>query len=124
MPSFAFKDAYFYWLFLITRVLIACLGIVLTHTTFMIRTKLAKLYISPIRLHSASSVRIRSSVNNFQNMLPTVRLSPLGHLLSGSFLNHLMRSKNAECILMSLSAMPRGVSVAHINILILPLHHL
>ena len=48
----------------------------------------------------------------------------LGHLLSGSILNHLMHSKDAECILMFLSAMPRGVSVAHIYVLKLPLHHL
>ena len=33
---------------------------------------------SPISLHSASSVRIPSSVNNFRDMLPTIRLSPLG----------------------------------------------
>ena len=46
----------------------------------------------------------------------------LGHLLSGSILNHLMHSKDAECILMFLSAMPRGVSVAHIYVLKLPLH--
>ena len=37
-------------------------------------------------------------------------------------LNHLMHSKDAECILMFLSAMPRGVSVAHIYVLKLPLH--
>ena len=48
----------------------------------------------------------------------------LGHLLSGSILNHFMHSKDAECILMFLSAMPRGVSVAHIYVLKLPLHHL
>ena len=53
--------------------LVACLGMVLAHTTFMIRTKLAKSHISIIRLHSPSSVRIPSSVNNFRNML-----SPLG----------------------------------------------
>ena len=57
---------------------IACLGMVLTHTTLMIRTKLTKLHLSPISLHSASSVRIPSSVNNFQDMLSTIRLSPLG----------------------------------------------
>ena len=73
----------------------------------MIRTKLAKLNISPIRLHSASSVRIPNSVNNFQNMLPTI----------GS-------SKDVECILTFLSAMPKGVSVALIYVLKLPLHHL
>ena len=52
--------------------LIACLGIVLTHTTLMIRTKITKLHLSPISLHSASSVRIPSSVNNFRDMLPTI----------------------------------------------------
>ena len=44
----------------------------------MIRTKLSKLHLSPISLHSASSVHIHSSVNNFRDMLPTIRLSPLG----------------------------------------------
>ena len=39
-----------------------------------------------------------------------------GHLLSGSILNNLMRSKDTECIIMFLSAMPRGVSVAHIYV--------
>ena len=51
---------------------------VLTHTTFMIRTKLAKLHLLSISLLSASSIRIPSSVNNFRDMLPTIRLSPLG----------------------------------------------
>ena len=44
----------------------------------MIRTKITKLHLSPISLHSASSVRIPSLVNNFRDMLPTIRLSPLG----------------------------------------------
>ena len=44
----------------------------------MIRTKLTKLHLSPISLHSAYSVRIPSSVYNFWDMLPTIRLSPLG----------------------------------------------
>ena len=57
---------------------IACLGMVLTHTTSMIRTKLTKLHISPISLHSASSACILYSVNNFRDMLPTIRSSPLG----------------------------------------------
>ena len=35
----------------------------------MIRTKITKLHLSPISLHSASSVRIPSSVNNFRDML-------------------------------------------------------
>ena len=38
----AFKDAYLNCLTLITGVLIVCFGMVLTHTTFMIRTKLNK----------------------------------------------------------------------------------
>ena len=58
--------------------LIACLWMVLTHTTLMIRMKITKLHLSPISLHSASSVRIPSSVNNFRDMLRTIRLSPLG----------------------------------------------
>ena len=74
----------------------------------MIRTKLTKLHLSPISLHSASSVGIPSSVNSFWDMLGYLLL---GQLLSGSILNHLMHSKDAECILMFLSAMPRGVSV-------------
>ena len=44
----------------------------------MIRTKLTKLHLSPISLHSASSVLIPSSVNNFRDVLPTIRISPLG----------------------------------------------
>ena len=98
--------------------LIACLGMVLTHTTFMIRTKLAKLHISPIRLHSASSVLIPSSVNkNFETCFPPLGYLLLDHLLLGSIPNHLMHSKDVECILMFLSAMPRGMSVAHIYVL-------
>ena len=41
----------------------------------MIRTKL---FISPISVHSVSSVCIPSSVYSFRDMLPTIRLSPLG----------------------------------------------
>ena len=79
MLSFACKDTSKYWLVsLITGVLIACLGMELTYTSFMIRTKLTKLHLSPISLHSASSVRIPSSVSNFRDKLPTIRLSPLG----------------------------------------------
>ena len=58
--------------------LIACLGMVLIHTTLKLRTKITKLHLSPISLHSASSVRMPSSVNNFLDMLPTIRLYPLG----------------------------------------------
>ena len=58
--------------------LIACLGMVFTHTTLMIRTKVTKLHLSPISVHLASSVCIPSSVNNFRDMLLNIRLSPLG----------------------------------------------
>ena len=44
----------------------------------MIGTKLTKLHLPPISLHLVSSVRVLSSVNNFWDMLPTIRLSPLG----------------------------------------------
>ena len=63
---------------LITGVLITCLGAVLTHTNLINRTKAVQLNISPIMLHSASSVSIPSSVIYFQNMRPIIRLSPLG----------------------------------------------
>ena len=57
--------------------MIACLGTVLYHTTLMIRTKITKLHLSPISLHSESSVHVPRSVNNFLDMLPTIRLSHL-----------------------------------------------
>ena len=56
----------------------ACLGMVFTHTTLIIITKLTKSHISPISLHSASSVRIPSSVNNFRDMRLIIRLSHFG----------------------------------------------
>ena len=90
---------------------IACLGMVLTHTTLMIRIILTKLHLSPISLHSTYSVRIPSSVNNFGICFLPLGYLLLGHLLSGSIIHHLMHSKVAECILMSPSAMQRGVSV-------------
>ena len=80
----------------------------------MIRTKLPNLHISPITLHSASSVRIPSSVNNFHNMLPTIRLSPLGSPIIRTYTKQLKCSKDTECVLIILSAM----SVAHIYVII------
>ena len=53
-----------------------CLQFVIV--VFPDHTHLLFLHISPISYHSASSVRIPSSVNNFRDMLPTIRLSPLG----------------------------------------------
>ena len=33
--------------------------------------------LTPVRLHSVSSVRIPHSVNNFRNLIPSVKLQPL-----------------------------------------------
>ena len=104
--------------------LIACLGMVLTHTTLMIRTKLTKLHLSPISLHSASSVHIPSSVNNFRDLLPTIRLSPLGSHIIRKYTKPFNAFKRRGMYPNVLSAMPRGVSVAHIYVVKLPLHHL
>ena len=103
---------------------IACLGMVLTHTTSMIRTKLTKLHISPISLHSASSVRIPNSVNNFRDMLPTIRSSPLRSPIIRKYTKPFNAFKRCGMYPYVSSAMPRGVSVAHIYVLKLPLHHL
>ena len=73
-----------------------------------------------------SFVHIPCSVNSFVDMRPTITLSPLGlpfiRNLIRSILNHLMRSRDVDCILMFLSAMPIGVSVAHIYVRILALN--
>ena len=42
--------------------------------------------LTPLRLHSASSVRIPNSINNFRTLIPAVRLRPL-NLLSASSVN-------------------------------------
>ena len=47
------------------------LGWYLPTQLLMIRTKITKLHLSPISLHSASSVRIPSSVNNFRRFKPS-----------------------------------------------------
>ena len=97
----------------------------LLYLPLLLRTHInTGLSFSPISLHSESSVRIPSLVNNFGICFLPLGYLLLDHLLSGSILNHLMHSKDAECILMFLSAMPRGVSVAHIYVLKLPLYHL
>ena len=44
-------------------------------------TKRLRIALTPLRLHAASSVRIPHSTNNFHNLLPTVRLTPLNLLL-------------------------------------------
>ena len=45
-----------------------------------------RLRITPLRWHSASSVRIPHSINNFRTLKPAVRLRPL-NLLSASSVN-------------------------------------
>ena len=42
--------------------------------------------LTPLRLHSASSVRIPNSINNFRTLIPALRLRPL-NLLSASSVN-------------------------------------
>ena len=49
-------------------------------------TNRLKITLTPLRLHSASSVRIPNSINNSQTLLPAVRLRPL-NLLSASSVN-------------------------------------
>ena len=81
--------------------------------------------LTPIKLHSASSVRIPYSINNFRTLIPAVRLRPLNVLsassanlhglantsifhnnlrvmlspLKSSIRSTLIRSKDLECIL-------------------------
>ena len=103
--------------------------------------------LTPLRLHAASTVRIPHSTNNFQNLLPTVRVTPLnlfsdlhGASNSNMFRNNLQIklsplkspilrkyinpfSRDLECTLVFLSAMPRSVTVAIIYALrLLSLH--
>ena len=49
-------------------------------------TKRLGITLTPLRLHAASTVRIPHSTNNFQNLLPTVRVTPL-NLFSVSTVN-------------------------------------
>ena len=114
-------------------------------------TNRLKITLTPLRLHSASSVRIPNSINNFRTLIPALRLRPL-NLLSASTVNlhglantsifhnnlrvmlsplkspvlrkYSNRSKDLECILVFQSAMPRGVTVVCIYVPILPSLHL
>ena len=95
-------------------------------------TNRLKITISPIRLHSASSLQIPRSTARFNSLLPTVNISPLKlHSISSInlygasnyniFSNHLrirlspikspillrIRIKGTVCTLIFLSAMPR-----------------
>ena len=49
-------------------------------------TNRLKITLTPLRLHSASSIRIPNSINNFRTLIPAVRLRPL-NLLSASSVN-------------------------------------
>ena len=58
-------------------------GSVNTELKTMTITKRLGITLTPVSLHAASSVRIPHSTNIFQNLLPTVRVTPL-NLLSAS----------------------------------------
>ena len=60
-------------------------GIAALHTAMTITNRL-KITLTPLGLHSASSVRIPDSINNFRTLVPALRLRPLG-LLSASSVN-------------------------------------
>ena len=78
---------------------IACLGMVLTHTSFMIRTKLLNyIYLSLVYIRRPLFVFLFLLTIFRIYFLPLYYLL-LGHLLSEGILNHLMHSKDAECIL-------------------------
>ena len=50
-------------------------------------TNRLKITLTPLRLHSASSVRIPNTINNFRTLIPALRLRPLNPL-SASSVNH------------------------------------
>ena len=54
----------------------------------MIITNRLRITLTPLRLHSASSVRIPNSINNFRTLIPTVRLRPLNLLTASSVSLH------------------------------------
>ena len=105
--------------------------------------KTVKILLSPLQLHSASSIQIPQSTNRYSSMLSSVYVSPLklhsatkinSHGVSDSalFRNHLKvrlsplkspvlrnsRSKYRRSVVypLFLSAMPRGVAVANIYV--------
>ena len=60
-------------------------GDVSAQSTMTITNRL-KITLTPLRLHSASSVRIPNSINNFRTLISALRLRPL-NLLSASTVN-------------------------------------
>ena len=90
----AFKDLYYYWpVILITVVLIACLGMVLTHTTLMIRTKITNYIYLPLVYIRRPLFVFLVQLTIFGICFLPLGYVLLGHLLSGSIQNHLMHSK-------------------------------
>ena len=122
IEPFRRKHNYAGCIILIIGVFITCLEMVLTHTTFVMKTKLAKLTF--LQLAYIRCLLFASLLTIFGRCFPPLGYLHSSHLLSGSKLNHLMHSKDAECTLMFLCAIQRGVPVAHIYVLKLPLHHL
>ena len=61
-------------------------GSINTELPTMTITKRLGITLTPLRLHVASTVRIPHSTNNFQILLPTVRVTPL-NLFSASTVN-------------------------------------
>ena len=59
-----------------------------------------KITISPLRLHAASSVRIRTATHSFRTLLPTVRMRPL-NLFSASSVD-LQGASNTNILLINL----------------------
>ena len=67
----------------ITGMNVAFLLTVSSHTTMTIANRL-RITLTPLRLHSASSVQIPNSINNFRTFIPAVRLRPLNFLSASS----------------------------------------
>ena len=57
------------------------------HTVSLIKGNL-HIALTPVRLHSVSSVRIPHSVHNFRNLIPSVKLQPLNLGLTSSINLH------------------------------------
>ena len=51
-------------------------------------TNRLRITLTPLRSHSASSLRIPNSINNFRTLIPAVRLRPLNLLLASSVSLH------------------------------------
>ena len=91
------------------------------HCTSMSITNSFRMIISPLRLHSASSVQIPRSIISFRTLVSSVTITPL-KLFSAASINFKgagntnmfnnanvqIRSKGVECILVLLSSMLRS----------------